>query len=335
MMLNQSTVPLLFYKKGTIIKNNIMKNIIALDLGGTAIKFGIINEIGKIRYEDILPTNAESALLVVENLKLAIRKCLKVSEQQKIKVSGVGLGTPGIVDLTYRIVLGGADNIEGWVNVHLAELLEAEFPLPVFLNNDANMMGLGEQWQGAARGCSDVVFLTVGTGIGGAVIIDGKLYGGYANRGTELGHIPLEINGKPCTCGSIGCLEAYASTSALVEEYIALVGSKKTTDEVNGKWVVEEYHKGVPEAVEVMNNHFLYLGRGIAALVNIFSPQKVVIGGGISEAGEFYVENISDVFKNYAMPDCAINTTVCSATLGNKAGLFGATRWALNLLEEN
>ena len=164
-------------------------------------------------------------------------------------------------------------------------------------------MGLGEAKYGAGRGCTHVVFLTVGTGIGGAVIIDGKLFNGYANRGTELGHVPLIANGERCACGAIGCLEHYASTSALV---------------------VRLYHENFPMAVECMSEHFYYLGRGIAGFVNIFSPQRIVLGGGVTESGIFYLEKIREVVREHVIADCALNTEIVAASLGNKAGFIGA-----------
>ncbi len=309
-----------------------MKNIIAIDLGGTSIKFGIIDESGNLLSEGLTPTMPESAELVINNLKKAAKRFFNEAKSKDLEISTIGIGTPGIVDPTFRIVLGGADNIEGWSNIRLSDELEKEFHVPVFVNNDANMMGLGEQWQGAAQDSSDVVFLTIGTGVGGAVIVDGKLYGGYANRGTELGHIPLVMDGKPCSCGSIGCFEAYASTSALIEEYVQLVENEGST--VNGITIVEEFKKGNPKAITALNRHFQYIGRGVAGLVNIFSPQKVIIGGGISEAGEFYIQSIAREYKKYVMPDCAVNTEICAARLGNKAGLYGAARWALSRLKD-
>lgn len=310
-----------------------MKNIIAVDLGGTSIKFGIIDEKANLLFESLMPTMAHSAEKVINNLINAINNCIDESKSNDLDIVAIGIGTPGIVDSSYRTVLGGADNIEGWMNVNLSDELEKVFHIPVFLNNDANMMGLGEQWHGVARDSSDVVFLTIGTGIGGAIIIEGKLYGGFANRGTELGHIPLVLDGKPCSCGSIGCLETYASTSALIDEYNTLTGTYNDK-EINGKLIVKEYQKGSKAAIEALNHHFKYIGRGIAGLVNIFSPQKVVIGGGISEAGINYIENITKEYNKYVMPDCAVNTKICAAQLGNKAGIYGAAKWALSQVEK-
>ncbi len=305
---------------------------IGIDLGGTFVKFGIVSRTGDVLYDGIIESNARSSAGdVIRNLIKAINECQRFAQEQALTIQGVGIGSPGIIDKTYRIVLGGAENIEGWFNLHLADRIEPEVNLPVFLNNDANLMGLGEQAFGAARDCSDVVFITVGTGIGGAVVIDGKLFGGYDNRGTELGHIPLFADGVSCSCGSIGCLEAYASTSALINMFEEICHHNGVTidEKLNGKLIVKLYSDFHPVAVEAMTCHFDYLGRGIAGLVNIFSPQCVIIGGGISESGDFYINGINDAFRKYVMPDCAINTTICAAALGNRAGMLGAAQWAL------
>ncbi|GAB1415346.1 ROK family protein [Paludibacter sp.] len=313
-----------------------MKHAIGIDLGGTFIKFGVIDQNGSILYTDILPTSAETcAEDVIQNLIKAVKAAQKIADDKNIKLEGVGIGTPGIVDKTNRIVVGAAENIAGWENVPLADRIEASCGLKTVLNNDANMMGLGEQKFGAAKGDSDVLFITVGTGIGGAIIINGKLFGGYDNRGTEMGHIPLIANGVPCACGSVGCFEAYASTSALVKEFSekALKSGMNLEEIADGKLIVALYKKSVDLAVECMENHFNYLGRGIAGLVNIFSPQKVVIGGGISEAGDFYIEKIDEYFRKYVMTDCAVNTTLVQAKLGNKAGMLGAAQMILDFNE--
>lgn len=133
-------------------------------------------------------------------------------------------------------MLGGADNIKGWINIPLAEIIENAIHLPIGVDNDANLMGLGETAYGAAKGCREVVFLTIGTGIGGAVIIDGELYRGYKNKGTELGHIVLFGDGEPCSCGSFGCLEQYASTSALVRRFNAYCSQQNISHDftING-----------------------------------------------------------------------------------------------------
>ena len=304
-----------------------MEYAIGIDLGGTSIKYALVDKAGNSFFEGKLPSFASvSAAKVMEQLIKAATLLKDEAAKQDWNVLGIGLGTPGIVDETNRIVLGGAENIIGWENIDVASLMEKQMSLPVVVGNDANLMGLGETKYGAGRGCTHVVFLTVGTGIGGAVIIDGKLFNGYANRGTELGHVPLIANGEHCACGAVGCLEYYASTSALTRRFSILAKEQNLSfdTEINGDLIVRLYHEDFPLAVECMNEHFYYLGRGIAGFVNIFSPQRIVIGGGVAESGSFYLEKIRAVFKKHVIADCALNTKIVAAELGNKAGLIGA-----------
>ena len=304
-----------------------MEYAIGIDLGGTSIKYALVDKAGNSFFEGKLPSFASvSAAKVMEQLIKAATLLKDEAAKQDWNVLGIGLGTPGIVDETKRLVLGGAENIIGWENIDVASLMEKQMSLPVVVGNDANLMGLGETKYGAGRGCTHVVFLTVGTGIGGAVIIDGKLFNGYANRGTELGHVPLIANGEHCACGAVGCLEYYASTSALTRRFSILAKEQNLSfdTEINGELIVRLYHEDFPLAVECMNEHFYYLGRGIAGFVNIFSPQRIVIGGGVAESGSFYLEKIRAVFKKHVIADCALNTKIVAAELGNKAGLIGA-----------
>lgn len=301
---------------------------IGIDLGGTSVKYALIDNEGVFHCQGKLPSNAHiSADAVITQLVTAIQEVQAAAQQLNVEVKGIGIGTPGIVDNTNRIVLGGAENIKGWENLPLADRIEAIVKLPVMLGNDANLMGLGETMYGAGKGDTHVVFLTVGTGIGGAVVIDGKLFNGFANRGTELGHVPLIANGEPCNCGAVGCLEHYASTSALVRQFAQrakAAGLSYPDEEINGELIVRLYKEGNPVAVESLEQHCDYLGHGIAGFINIFSPQKIVIGGGLSEAGDFYIQKISERAHRYAMADCAVNTVIMAAALGNKAGSLGA-----------
>lgn len=304
-----------------------MEYAIGIDLGGTSIKYALVDEAGNSFFEGKLPSLASvSAEEVMTRLVKAAAIVKGEAEKRNLSIRGIGLGTPGIVDETGRIVLGGAENIVGWENINVASVLEASLKLPVVIGNDANLMGLGETRFGAGRGCSDVVFLTVGTGIGGAVIINGKLFGGYANRGTELGHVPLIATGERCACGAVGCLEHYASTAALVRRFSTLARELglKFDAEIDGELIVRLYHEAFPLAVDCMNEHFYYLGRGVAGFINIFSPQRVVIGGGVADAGSFYVEKIKEVAGRHVIMDCALNTQIVAAELGNRAGLIGA-----------
>ena len=301
---------------------------IGIDLGGTSVKYALIDNEGVFHFQGKLPSKADvSAEAVIGQLVAASKETMASAQQLGVAVEGIGIGTPGIVDETNRIVLGGAENIKGWENLNLADRIEAETGLPVQMGNDANLMGLGETMYGAGQGARNVVFLTIGTGIGGAVVIDGKMFNGFANRGTELGHVPLIANGEPCACGSVGCLEHYASTSALVRRFSKRAsesGISFPNEEINGELIVRLYKEGDKLATESLEEHCDFLGHGIAGFINIFSPQRIVIGGGLSEAGDFYIQKVSEKAHRYAMADCAVNTRIMAASLGNKAGSIGA-----------
>lgn len=311
------------------------KYAIGIDLGGTSVKYALIDNEGVFHFQGKLPSKADiSAEAVIGQLVTACKETMASAQQLGVTIEGIGIGTPGIVDETNRIVLGGAENIKGWENLNLADRIEAETHLPVQMGNDANLMGLGETMYGAGQGARNVVFLTVGTGIGGAVVIDGKLFNGFANRGTELGHVPLIANGEPCACGSIGCLEHYASTSALVRRFskrAAETGRSFSGEEINGELIVRLYKEGDKLATECLDGHCDFLGHGIAGFINIFSPQRIVIGGGLSEAGDFYIQKVSERAHRYVMADCAVNTRIMAASLGNKAGSIGAASLVFSL----
>ncbi len=309
----------------------MMENLdyaIGIDLGGTNVKYALIDSKGVFHFDGILPSMADiSAEAVIGQLSEAVSQVKKVAAVNGIALKGAGIGTPGIVDDTGRTVVGGAENIAGWENIALADRLEEISGLPVRMGNDANLMGLGETVFGAGRGASDVVFITVGTGIGGAVVIGGKLFAGYAGRGTELGHVPLIADGEKCACGSVGCLEHYASASALVRRFCDRMRGRFPDFDgrnVDGKYIVALYKQGDSVAVESLDEHCDFLGHGIAGFINIFSPQKVVVGGGISQAGEFYISKVREAAMKYAMRDCAANTEIVAAELGNRAGCLGA-----------
>lgn len=294
---------------------------VGIDLGGTFVKFALVSDRGEMVFSNKLPIGSQSDREdIINTLHEAIGQSLEHAGKMNVAVGGIGIGTPGVCD--NGVVLGGAENLNGWIHVDLGSIFSKAFHLPVLIDNDANVMGLGEAIYGAARDCTDVIFITVGTGIGGAVIANGKLYGGYRNRGGELGHITINHGGIDCNCGGRGCLEAYASTSALIRQYAERTGLNEK--KIDGHSIVEKFKQGEKEAVQCMEEHTDYLGHGIASFVNVFAPQKVVIGGGISEAGSFYIDMIKAATFKYAMSDCAVHTDVVAAVLGNSAGCLGA-----------
>ena len=301
--------------------DNNKRYAVGIDLGGTFIKFALVSDSGEVIFTSKLAIGSSSTHDdILETIRKAIDMSMEVASHKSLPVSGIGIGSPGVC--CDGVVVGGADNLNGWVDVHLSEMFSSKFNLPVLIDNAANVMGLGEAVFGAAQNCTDVIFLTVGTGIGGAIVADGKLYGGYKNRGTEMGHVTIDHKGIACNCGGRGCLEAYASTGALLRQYAEATG--KNESELDGFYLVQQFKEGEEAAVKCMEDHTDYLGHGIAGFINTFAPQKVVIGGGISEAGQFYIDMIKKSAMSYAMLDCAANTDVVAATLGNMAGCLGA-----------
>ena len=310
---------LLTFELMTINKN--LKYAVGVDLGGTFVKVALISELGDILFKNMLPIGSDAnKQIILDTIEKIILITIDQASENDLKVIGIGIGTPGII---YNGVLyGGADNLNGWENIDLANYYSKIFNLPVQVDNDANLMGLGEFYYGAAKGCTDAVCLTVGTGIGGAIIANGALYGGFKNRGTELGHIVVEHNGPDCNCGGKGCLEQYASTTALIQRYATLTGMDIKS--LNGHYIVDKYHENEEHAVKCLQEQTDYLGHGIASFINIFAPQKVVIGGGISDAGQFYIDMVSAAATKYMMTDCGGHTKVVGAELGNAAGSLGA-----------
>lgn len=302
-----------------------MKLAVGIDLGGTLIKYALVNEEGELVFFKTHLTEASiSREKVIRNLEICANDALSVAKSKNGNVLGIGVGIPGVVD--NGIVQGGAENLTDWENLPFEDLFRQKTGLPVLIENDANLMGLAEARYGSCVGIKDAVFLTIGTGVGGAIILNGMLYSGYRNRGAELGHIIIETYGEKCSCGARGCLQAHASTFALIRDYKNLLHQKnlKLPNNIDGETIVAQFHLKDEVAVEVMNRHFDYLAVGVASLINIFGPQKIIIGGGISGAGDFYIENVRQRALKIAMKETSVFTQIERASLGNMAGVSGA-----------
>jgi len=291
---------------------------IGIDIGGTSLKCGVVNELGEILFSFLVSlkdvkTEAEIIGLMVN----AIKQCTdKVNEP----IVGIGIGFPGLIE--DDVIIGGGVNLPGFEQLPLGKILKELTGYNVVIDNDANLMGLAELIYGAAKDSTDAIFLTIGTGIGGAIMINKGLYSGYKNRGGELGHTVIQHNGIACACGGRGCLETYASVTALIKFY--QTQNPSADENIDGKIIIEKYLSGENHAIKTMQHHFDYLASGIVNYVNIFSPQKVIIGGGISEAGQFYIDELTQRVKVFALPVAFNHTTIVAADLGNKAGLLGA-----------
>lgn len=295
---------------------------IGIDLGGTAIKYGLVTEDGTIVWNSKKPTKANSSREEIEqNISDAVFECIKTSKQLNVDAVSVGIGTPGLVK-DKNIILGAAFNLTNWQNLPLGDIIQNKVNLPTFIANDADMMGLGE-FTSAGYNNDTIVFLTLGTGIGGALFINGELFQGHFGLGGELGVMPMVINDEVLNW------EDVASTTAMVQLYQKQCDAS-IKDSVNGKFIIERFNNGESLAIEVVNQTAKNVALGVASYINILNPKKVVIGGGISNAGDFFIDKVKEYTQLYALKECMENVSIERAKLGNSAGLVGAAIFGLN-----
>lgn len=310
-----------------------MSNRIGIDVGGTNVKIALVNEKGGIVYSNSIPTRAEMGYeYTVNSMKEAIRELLKETNTSAKDVEGMGFGFPGQIDCQKGVVRL-APNIPGWVDVPIAEIMEKEFGIPTRVDNDVRCAALGELNFGAGKGCENLVCITVGTGIGSGLIINGKLVRGASNAAGEIGHIKLDMTGGPlCGCGDRGCLEAFASGPSIVamaEEYIK--GGKSTkyrelaNPDITPYVVSVAAQQGDPVAKRIFTIIGEYIGVGLASVVNLLNPEKIIIGGGVAAAGDILLTPIKETLVKRAMPISGAAVEVVPAQLGNTAGVIGAS----------
>ncbi|MCR4438216.1 MAG: ROK family protein [bacterium] len=312
-----------------------MKLIIGLDLGGTFLKSALGDMKGRLLQKGKRPSEATApADVIFENMFAAVEELLVAAEQYGGVVQAVGVGSPGVIDVHRGRLVGQSPNLPHWANVEIAGRMACHFGLPTFADNDANLMTLAEVTVGAAKGCRHVVCLTVGTGIGGGLYLNGEIYRGNHFAGAELGHTLVEFNGRPCPCGGRGCLEQYASAPATVREYTARLqqAGKPVPSEVDAKLVFERAKLGEPEAVAAVELTSQYLGAGIASFANALNPEMVVIGGGVADAGPFFIDRVAQAVRERAMPTAWKGLQIRPAELGNDAGVIGAILLAAQIL---
>lgn len=316
--------------------------LIGVDLGGTTIKFAILTAEGEIQQKWSVKTNVlEDGSHIVPDIVDSINHHLDLYQLGKDRIIGIGMGTPGTVNRENGTVSGAFNLNWSAENVQNVKAdIEAGTDLPLTIDNDANVAGLGEQWRGAGNNAQDVAFITLGTGVGGGLIANGQLIHGIAGAGGEVGHMIVEPNGYLCTCGNHGCLEQYASATGVVhlahdfaEQYAGKSQLKALVDngdEVTSKIVFDLAKDGDFLANEVVNKVAYYLGFASANISNILNPSSVVIGGGVSAAGEFLRNRVEENFKQFAFATVRTSTKIKLAELGNDAGVIGAASLARN-----
>ncbi|HFU3733297.1 TPA: ROK family glucokinase [Streptococcus suis] len=316
------------------------KKIIGIDLGGTSVKLAILTTIGEIQEKWSIKTNIlDEGSHIVPDIIDSIKHRFETYGLTKEDFLGVGMGSPGVVDSEAGTVIG-AYNLN-WKTLQLVkDQFESALGLPFFIDNDANVAALGEQWVGAGNNNPNVVFMTLGTGVGGGVIAAGNLIRGVKGAGGELGHITVDFDAPfACTCGKKGCLETVASATGIVnltrryaEEYAGDSKLKQLIDdgeEVTAKDVFDLAKEGDDLALIVYRHFSNYLGVACANIAAVLNPAYIVLGGGVSAAGEFLLDGVRNVFADNSFPQIKESTQIVLATRGNDAGVLGAASLVL------
>ena len=309
--------------------------VVAVDIGGTKILATVIGSDGQIVSRCKRMTRAEkSADEVINRISDCISESIDRANLHQMQIRGIGIGVPGVIDSETGVIIF-APNLR-WSNVALKPVLENQFEIPVFVENDVNLGTLGEQSLGAGRGVDNLVGIFIGTGIGGGIILNGKLFHGANQTAGEIGHVILKPDGPRCSCGNRGCLEALASRTAIsryVRKAITQQGKKSILPELNGgnldlvrsRALAKAVARGDKVTAKAMERAQYYLGVGVATVVGLVNPEVVVLGGGLIEAmGENLVSGVYGVAAELALPNAMNGVEVVSAKLGDNAGVIGA-----------
>ncbi len=308
---------------------------IGIDLGGTNIAAGIVDEKGVLIAKESIPTFATRhySLIIADMAAVARKACEKANLSIK-DMAGIGIGSPGTVDSKNGVIVYTC-NIN-FDHAPMREELQKHINLPVYMSNDANCAALGETADtGAARGFKNVILITLGTGVGGGIIIDGKIYEGDHSAGGEIGHSMLVVDGAPCNCGRNGCWESYSSATALIRETKEAIQKDQNTimwdmidhdyTKISGRTAFEASRKGDRVAQQVVELYIKYLSEGLIDMINIFRPEILLLGGGVSNEGDYLFDPVRDYVKRFAYGGKRTPIPLIKkAALGNDAGIIGA-----------
>jgi glucokinase len=305
--------------------------VIAVDLGGTNLRLGLVSAAGKIlmrRRAGMTVRRSKRELL--EDLFTAIDGFMAGASGRR-RIRAVSLGFAGYTD-SRRGLVYFAPNVGGFRNIGVAPYLERRLRIPVFVENDANCAALGEYWKGAGRGVGSLFLFTLGTGVGGGFIVRGEIWRGAAGTAGEVGHTIVMAGGPPCTCGNRGCLEAFASATAIVKEYRRRKKARATGgSRIDAKHVTDLARQGDRAALGALDYAAGGLGLGIANVFNLLNPELILIGGGVSRAGSILLRPAVRKAKSIVFPALAPKLKVKRAALGDDAALLGAARLAFSL----
>jgi glucokinase len=317
--------------------------VVAIDLGGSKIAAAIISPEYKLSAREYHPTLAsEGVTPVINRIASAVEQITAASGTALSQTRGISIAAAGAIDHK-RGTVTLSPNLPGWRDVPLRDTIQERLGSRTWLINDANAAALGEHCLGAGRGMDNLIYLTIGTGIGGAIIIDGRLYTGACGSAGEIGHMTIDTNGPKCECGNTGCLETLASGRAIARAAIQRISSgersslAELTDgkltNITAREVAIAARQGDPLAASVINNAAAYLGVGMVNLVNIFNPEMIIVGGGVASLGDLLLNPVRQLVRERAFPVSSAAVRIVTTELGRDAGLLGAARFAFEPAE--
>ena len=310
------------------------RKVFGVDIGGTTVKMGMFTSEGELLDKWEIPTRTEdSGSNILPDIAGSIREKMDKAGVQISDVAGIGISVPGPVDdegIIHKCV-----NL-GWGVFNISEEMKKYIDLPVFAGNDANAAALGEVWKGGGKGCKNVVVVTLGTGVGGGIIVNGKVLSGYIGAGGEIGHIHIDDNEtEKCGCGNTGCLEQYASATGIARLAVRRLekddepSSMRSAAHMNAKVVFDAVKAGDKVATEVAEQFGQILGKGLSIVADVTNPEVFVIGGGVSKAGPVVLDFIKKNYVKYVF-HASRDTKFTLATLGNDAGIYGSAKLVLD-----
>lgn len=308
--------------------------VLAIDLGGTKITTAVVDRAGRILARDYRETKAmEGPEAIIRRMIAAAKEVVAQTGVAFEHLIGIGIGSPGPLDVTTGVV-DGPPNLPGWVSVPLRARIEDALGVRTWVENDANAAAVGEHRFGAGKGAQHMIYVTASTGIGGGLILNDQLYHGACDLAGEIGHMTVLPEGPTCACGNRGCLEALASGTAIARRARESVARGVRTriaelaegipERITAKLVAQAAAAGDAEAQAILNEAMRYLGLGLASLVNLFNPQRIVIGGGLTALGDQLFETVRRAIVRHAYPKAAQAVQVVPAALGENVGVLGA-----------
>jgi len=304
--------------------------ILGIDLGGTNIKAGAVGPDGRVLSRYQVPTGVSGGPdAVADSIAEAGRRCVEALGGRP--AAGGGIGSPGNLDVERGMVLF-SPNFPGWTDIPLRQMVEDRLGLPCTLENDANVAALAEQWVGAGRGAQSLVIFTLGTGIGGGIVLDGQVWRGFRGVASEFGHMSINLDGPPCNCGNVGCVEALASATAMVRRVRQALAAGRASalsdrgEELTARDIYEAAVAGDALAGENLAQTGAYLGAAVTNILHILNPRVVVLSGGVTAAGDMLLKPLMAEVNRRAMTAHLEGVKICFAGLGNDAGVIGAAR---------